>query len=205
VNGSSRAPNRDFVRRTPLAHGADAPGTRRVRMVTMRSASPVLGAQHDPSSTYSPTCLLSRTSAHRAATARQTGMFSSGRHCPTRCAVRSACPRDRARAATLCMPSYVAFRCPRRRIRDGAATMTQALASKRKPSRRSRSVAHTRFGDRGLHRVQRGSRRAVHACGVVKARNVGADRSEKRRRSRYLSRRPRVRRPGQPCRARQAG
>ena len=61
MNGSSRAPNRDFVRRTPLPTARMRP-VRRVRMVTMRSASPSFWVRSTiPSSRYCPTRPLSLT------------------------------------------------------------------------------------------------------------------------------------------------
>src|SRR5580693_5967149 len=61
VNGSSRAPNRDLVRRTPLATARTRP-FRLVRMLMMRSASPSFWVRSTiPSSRYRLTQPFSRT------------------------------------------------------------------------------------------------------------------------------------------------
>ena len=61
MNGSSRAPNRDLVRRTPLATARTRP-FRLVRMLTMRSASPSFWVRSTiPSSRYRLTLPFSRT------------------------------------------------------------------------------------------------------------------------------------------------
>src|SRR5580692_9189270 len=70
VNGSSRAPNRDFVRRTPLPTARTRP-LRLVKTVTMRSASPSFWVRSTiPSSRYRLTLPLSRTAGPAPAQAR---------------------------------------------------------------------------------------------------------------------------------------
>ncbi len=73
MNGSSRAPNRDFVRRTPLPTARMRP-LRLVRIVTMRSASPSFWVRSTiPSSRYRLTLPLSRTAGPAMAQARAPG------------------------------------------------------------------------------------------------------------------------------------
>src|SRR5215471_343513 len=92
VNGSSRAPNRDFVRRTPLPTARMRP-VRRVRMVTMWSASPRSWVRSTiPSSRYWPTRPLSltrrtdgRTEADRRAGGRPAAWTRRGWPRPPRC------------------------------------------------------------------------------------------------------------------------
>src|ERR1700736_6492377 len=73
VNGSSRAPNRDFVRRTPLATARTRPVVR-ARMVMIRSASPSFWVRSTiPSSRYGCTRPLSRTMGSNRVKARKRG------------------------------------------------------------------------------------------------------------------------------------
>ncbi len=70
MNGSSRAPNRDLVRRTPLPTARTRP-LRLVRIVTIRSASPSFWVRSTmPSSRYRLTLPLSRTAGRARAQAR---------------------------------------------------------------------------------------------------------------------------------------